>query len=412
MLELFKKNAGLLLFGLLLTFFSGFGQTFLFSLFLPGFQESFALTSGTFGTFYSGVTLLSALILPWSGALIDRVSLKRFALFVVVIMTISGFLISVSHGLVVLFIGMLGVRHTGQALMSHISQTTMARYFDKVRGKALSIAFLGHPLGEAVLPISVALLIGFAGWRMSWAAISVFVLAAGLLLIPVLLRGKENPGPVSGLSENKDGDKKESSTTVPSSTRREMLRDPRFYFIIPAGLASPVIMTGFFLYQVPLAEYKGWSVEWLASCFVGFAISKTIFSLAGGPVIDKISARRVYPFMLLPMMLGFVVLLFGMHPGFAMGYMILLGMTEGVSANTKTAVFAELYGVEHLGAIRSTLVAMMVFSTATAPVVFGNLLDAGISFSEIITGTLVVLVTASLLSLRILPALQRENSSG
>ncbi|MFW6348136.1 MAG: hypothetical protein ACOC2C_05960 [Cyclonatronaceae bacterium] len=81
-----------------------------------------------------------------------------------------------------------------------------------------------------------------------------------------------------------------------------------------------------------------------------------------------------------------------------------MGTTEGISVNTKTALFAELYGIEHLGAIRSALVALMVLSTSVAPVLFGNLLDAGINFNSIIYGALGFTGLAALLSLRILPA--------
>ncbi|MCH8556826.1 MAG: MFS transporter [Balneolia bacterium] len=402
----FKDNARLLLFGVLLTFFSGFGQTFLFSLFLPAFQEEFSLSSGGFGTFYSAATLTSALLLPWIGALIDRYNLRRYTLAAILVMAVSAATISFSYGLVMLFAGILGVRHTGQALMGHISQTTMARYFDHVRGKALSIASLGHPLGEAILPVSVALIIGYIGWRHTYLLIAAFVLVAGFLLIPYLLKNQEErygEQVAAREEEEKKTAEEKGLTSKRSWTRAEMLRDSRFYFIIPNGLAAPIMLTGFFLYQVPLAEYKGWTVEWLATCFVGFAAARVVFSLVSGPLIDKITARRVYPFMLIPMAVGFVLLLYGAHPAFAMAYMMLLGVTEGIGANAKTAMFAEVYGVLHLGAIRSTLVSIMVFSTAAAPIVMGNMLDAGIEFSAIIIGALIFIAVSMLFALRILP---------
>ncbi|MFW6348137.1 MAG: MFS transporter [Cyclonatronaceae bacterium] len=320
-LRFIKANAVLLFFGVLMTFLSGFGQTFLFSLFLPQFQETFSMTSGSFGTFYSVITLASAVLLPWSGALIDRFSLRSYALCVAVMIGASALLISVSHSLIPLFIGMLGVRHGGQGLMSHTSQTTMARYFDHVRGKALSISSLGHPLGEALIPVSIAFLIGLAGWRMSWTAIGLFVLAAGLVLIPLLLKNAKAVEDTAAGAGATGPQNQLGKTAARSWTRAQMLRDARFYFVIPAGLASPFLMTGFFLYQVPLAEFKGWSVEWMASCFIGFAAAKTSFSLFSGPVIDRFSAQRVYPFMLIPLAIGLLVLAGGAHPLTALAYM-------------------------------------------------------------------------------------------
>ncbi|AXI99851.1 putative arabinose efflux permease, MFS family [Cyclonatronum proteinivorum] len=409
----FRKNTRLLLFGVLLTFFAGFGQTFMFSLFLPAWQETFGLSSGSFGTFYSAITLTSALLLPYTGGLLDRVPLQKYTFAVLGVMLVSALLLSFAHTLIVLFLAILGVRHTGQGLMGHISQTTMARRFDADRGKALSVSSVGFSLGEAVLPVSVALLIGAIGWRSSWMLIAGFVLLCAALIIPLLLKNYNETAPEperfgAAIDAGSDPEthppkEKTSPETNRSWTRAEMLRDPRFYFILPAGLASPILLTGFFLYQLPLAESKGWSMAWMASCFIGFAGAKMVFSLGIGPVIDRFTARAVYPFMLIPMVVGFVVLLLGSHPVTALIYMLLLGATEGISGNTKTALFAEIYGVTHLGAIRSTLVTLMVFSTASAPVLFGNLLDAGVVFSTIILGAIAFVLLSMLLALRITP---------
>lgn len=402
-------NWHLLLFGMVLTFFSGFGQTFLFSLFLPFFKEEFSLTSGTFGTFYSSATLVSAILLPWVGALIDRYRLRYFALSIAAGMVVSALLISFAHSLIVLFFGILGMRHFGQALMSHTSQTTMARYYDHVRGKALSVASLGHPLSEAVLPITVAMVIGAVGWRSTWLLIAVLAAVTMFILIPYLLNNAQ--ADLSAIEKDRDDSIAKSKVAQRSWTRVEMLKDLRFYFIIPAGIASPFLLTGFFLYQIPLAEYKGWTITWMASSFIAFAVSKSIFSLAVGPVIDKITARRVYPFILFPILCGMFVLAYGSSPWIAMAYMGLIGMTEGIGANSKTAMFAEIYGVLHLGAIRSTLTSIGVLSTAVAPIIFGNLLDAGIPFTHIIHGAMVYIFIAMILALRILPVFDKENLS-
>jgi hypothetical protein len=40
-------------------------------------------------------------------------------------------------------------------------------------------------------------------------------------------------------------------------TRRQVLRDLRFYLILPALMGAPLIVTAVFFHQVPLAEAKG-----------------------------------------------------------------------------------------------------------------------------------------------------------
>ena len=47
------------------------------------------------------------------------------------------------------------LRFFGQGAMTHAGETTMARYFGKNRGKALSVATLGGMIGVMFLPYIV-----------------------------------------------------------------------------------------------------------------------------------------------------------------------------------------------------------------------------------------------------------------
>ena len=53
------------------------------------------------------------------------------------------------------------------------------------------------------------------------------------------------------------------------------------------------------------------------------------------------------------------------------------GASSGLSKTTLTAVWAELFGTDVLGTIRSAVTMYMVVASALAPFVFGTLLDAG-----------------------------------
>ena len=68
------------------------------------------------------------------------------------------------------------MRFSGQGLMSHTSSTTISRYFNKRRGKALSIVFLGMSLGEFILPVLIVYLLTFIYWRDLWIIVSVIII--------------------------------------------------------------------------------------------------------------------------------------------------------------------------------------------------------------------------------------------
>lgn len=161
----FKKNFSLLAFGFLFTFLSGFGQTFFVSLFVPSLQKHFTLSDAGFSSIYAAATLASAFTLSYLGRFIDQIKLPIFSSRVMLGFAFALLLLSQSYYLPMLFMGLFGIRLFGQGLMTHVSMTSMVRFFEKNRGKAISFAALGHPASEAIFPSLVVLLIASQGWR-------------------------------------------------------------------------------------------------------------------------------------------------------------------------------------------------------------------------------------------------------
>ncbi len=391
-LQFVLKERRLLSFGLTFTFFSSFGQTFLISLFVPFFLANFNLSNAGFGSLYSLATLSSAISLPWLGKWIDHLPLKRFSLLVAMGLMLAAFTVSISWHVSILFLGLLLLRLSGQGLSGHTAQTAMAKFFNFQRGKALSIASLGYPLGEAVLPLIITALIPLLTWRGTWGGISI---AIGILLIPFvlsILRGKTEEMTTPKLVNGKNSESETGNYSM-------VLNDKRFYLLLPAVLLPAFWVTGLFLYQVSIAEQLGWSATLIASAFIAHAISRIFSSVFVGPLIDVFSARQLFPYHLIPIGLGFAVAFF--HPGgwSAFLYMFLLGMTLGVSGNIKTALWTEMYGSESVGTIRSMFSSLMVFSTALSPFMMGWLIDNNISITQILLWAIISVVFASGLAL-------------
>jgi MFS family permease len=390
--DFIRTNKRLAAFGPVLTFHSAFGQTFFISLFVPFFLTEFGLTNTTFGFIYSGATLTSALLMMLTGQLIDRYDLKWYSGAVAIGLGLSALIMSVAFSVWILVPALVGLRLFGQGLTFHTAQSTMARYFGSLRGKALSISGLGMPLGEAVLPSLFAFSIGVVGWRSSWliiacAAFFIMLPAIILLLWPLETHPARVVQQVTGTADNDVVWK-----------RRHVLRDVRFFFFLPAILLTPFMLTGLFLFQISLAEYKAWSVETIAAAFIAFASSKVIFSLWIGPAIDKYSAKKIFPWFLAPFLLGILALWLIDHPVAAFLYLGLLGVTEGFGGSVKTSLWAELYGIKTIGAIRSMLTTIMIISTAISPLLFGWLLDVGYGFDFILPSAVLLTLTVMALA--------------
>ena len=234
-------NPRFLAFGFLIAAFSSFGQTFFIGLFGAELRDGFGLSHGEFGTTYSIATVVSALTMVWLGRLIDRLDLRVFTVMVCLVMVAACFVMGAAGSIVVLGLAIYLLRLSGQGLMSHISITAMARYFETGRGKALSLAAMGHPAGEAVLPIVTVGVIALLGWRGTWFLIGGIL---GVALIPVLL------WLLKGHAERhrRHVESRGAGQTRPTSdwALSAVLRDPRFYLIVPGLMAPAFITTGFF----------------------------------------------------------------------------------------------------------------------------------------------------------------------
>lgn len=180
----FKYNLSLLAFGFLLSFISGFGQTFLLSLYVPSIEQLLSISNTEFGAIYAFATIGSAATLPFAGGYFDKIGTKRYSLLVTGGLISALLLLSFSYNIAMVLVAFYGLRLFGQGLMSHTSISCMARYGSTNRGKAIGAASVGHPAGEAVLPILIILLIGGVGWR---EALQVSALACAIIVAPLIV---------------------------------------------------------------------------------------------------------------------------------------------------------------------------------------------------------------------------------
>lgn len=382
-LRFLLTNARFLAFGLLVTLTASFGQTYFIALFSGQIRATFALSHGGFGLVYSLATLASGLSLIWLGRQIDRVELPTFTGVVLAGLSAAALLMVWAQGVLLLAVALFGLRLAGQGLLGHIAITSMARYFEPGRGKALGFATLGHALGEAVFPMLAVTLIGVLGWRLSWLGIA---LSVPLLFAPALLwllrgHGERHAGWLGRVAAQDAAERDAPGDRHWSQA--DVLRDRHFWLLMPAVLAPSFIITGLFFHQVHLVAAKGWTLAWFALGFTVYASAALLASLLAGPLIDRWDARRLMPVYLLPMAAALAVLALFSDPVMAMLFMLLFGVSAGASQTVTAAMWAEVYGTRHLGAIRALVGAFSVLSSALSPAALGVLIDRGVSMEAI-----------------------------
>ncbi len=381
-----------LFFGGLVIFWTSPGQTYLISLFGDQLRHDFNLSHTDFGSIYTAATVVSAAILWPAGRLVDRLRLAKFVWWVCAAMAIGALAFSLVEGPISLFLGILLVRFLGQGMMSHIAVTAMARRYVAERGRAIAIAGFGLPIGEGIFPPLITIGLTMTSWQNIWVGMGLAAAVMLLPTVPFLLRR----------TVSQDGQGPEALAKAERSqrqwTRGEMLRDYRFFMIAPLVMTMSALFTGIIFHQkFIIASVKNWDFLWWSICFSTFAVFQVVGSFSTGWLVDRISAKRIAPFVLVPFIISLVVLGLAENDYWAIVIMGAMGISAGSTNPAFSSLWAELYGTQHLGAIRAAASVLSVFASALGPLAVGWALDSGVSLLTItMTSVAITLFTSGL----------------
>jgi len=385
-----------IIFGFIFTFFSSFGQSYFLGLFNSSIRETLSISHGQFGTIYASATLLSSLLFIWVGKKIDDVNVFKFAIFVTILLSISCFFFSKVSSIILLFFGIFLMRFSGQGMMSHTATTTISRYFTKSRGKALSIGWFGLSSAEFILPVLIVFLLTLTNWENIWLIISILVIIFLPLTSYLLVKN------IKLDSREKTNDEEYKEKHIKQWTRKEVIKDYRFYIINMNMLAMPWIATGTFVYQSFISSSKNWGQYVIAQSFMSYSVLSVITLLISGFLVDKFTSRRLMIYMNIPLFISVLIIVYFNSPISAFVFLGLIGISNGLANLLGSSMWAEIYGVKHIGAIKALTTALMVFATAFGTAMFGILIDYGFTIEKIaiISGIYILLSLVLLFSIR------------
>ena len=279
--------------------------------------------------------------------------------------------------------------------MSHTATTTISRFFEKSRGKALSSIWFGLSSAEFILPVLVTYLLAMYSWRTVWQGIALLI----ILFLPFIVLNTIRNIKLDSREKDENSSK---SFKIKSWNRGEVIKDYRFYIVSLNMLAMPWIATGVFVYQSFISDSKMWTVYTIPKAFMVYSIASIITLLFSGFLVDKFTSRKLIPLMNIPLLLAMFVLFYYQQEISAFVFLGLIGISNGFANVLGSSTWAEIYGVKFIGSIKALTTAFMVFSTAFGTAVFGLLIDQGFSIENIatISGIYVVISLTLLIIIR------------
>ena len=400
-----RQNGRYLGFGFLHFFFSFVGQTFFISLFVARMTERMDWADNTFAGIYSAVTLAAAFVLPVIGQQVDRLKVRYVSTVAAAGLLVGTALLAFSTHIALLVAGLFIVRLGGQGVMPLIGSTTIGRYFDQRRGRALALSIIGISAAEVLLPPLATYAMEVYGYAPVWLLAGCAVLFVFVPLVWLLVRRHDDFQRATTVAEAQLR-RDPASAEVASWSRGDVLRDRRFQLVLPIVLFIPFVFTGLVFNQSVIAAERGYTAETMAYGLSTYGLVRVVFLLFGGDLIDRIGPTTLLRFVLLPAVAGLLVLMLVEESWGVPVFFGLMAVSGGTDSVNTPALWAERYGPRYLGSIKSTVRLFVVVASAAAPILFSY----GLGWS--LRGGLLILVAYGLLCIGLALGERRVDARG
>jgi MFS family permease len=374
---------------------SAFSISSTLAVFLKPLSQDLGLSRGTFSLIRSGEILIGAAAAPVIGTLLDRYG-GRWLIAAGGLISGAGFLLlgqardfwqfAIVRWLLV---------SPGDTLMgSLVVNVSISQWFVRMRGRALALAGMGHGLAKVCMPVAVASLILYAGWRSAWMVFGLVTLV--LVVGPSLLFMRRRPEDIGLLPDGAAGEPSgigaPARKTGPAEThppafeevtwnRREALGTSAFWLIVVTFGVSHVGVTGLNLHVFSFVSDQGHPAIVAALVMSIIAVMQFTTPMVWGLLGERVNVARLILAKFVIQALGILLALsnpalVSLYAGF-----FLYGIGMGGTAILAEMIWANYFGRTSLGKIRGMGSLLTSAFSAGGPPFFGLLFDATQSYN-------------------------------
>lgn len=341
-------------------------------------------------------TLLSALAQPIVGFLADRYGMRRIAICAAPIfaacMIMVGLVPQSATAFMILFAALfvLGAGTTPPAFVQAISG-----WFERRRGIALALLFVGVSIGIALLPPLAAALIANWGWRTAYAVLGGLALVVMYSTLFVL---KDPPRLVPSAVRN---------TSFDGLTVREAMLTARFWTLFGTFLLLAAAVTaGVVNFPVVLSS-RGATPQQAAFIMTVIGVANLLGRITMGLVLDRWFSPWATAAVNVTPLVAYVLLALDQSSTTVLVAAALLGFGYGAESDALAYIVSRAFGLRHIGAIYGLIFMSYGIGLAIGPAVFGVMLQRGVDhatlFSICAAGLAIVIFMFSCFRPRHLP---------
>lgn len=153
-------------------------------LIMPVWQSEFGWSSSFISSVGASALIVMAIVAPFAGRLVDRKTPRFVMSLGLICIGVGSAIVAIASNKITFIIGYSGFCAVGFGIVAtHVVSTAVTRAFDRKQGLAIGIATSGATGGQFLIVPLIAVLLIYASWRWSFAALSV----SALLLVPCIL---------------------------------------------------------------------------------------------------------------------------------------------------------------------------------------------------------------------------------
>ncbi len=350
------------------------GQSFTVSLFFDFFIEEFGLSRTVVSSLYGAGTFIASLSLTLVGALVDRYGNRRMSVLIAGSFALVLVLMSGVTGAFTLFLGFIAIRSLGQGSMSLVSNTVIAEWFQRLRGRTAALSLIGFSLFQFAYVPWLQQQLEVIPWRTMWVYLGIAVAVFVMPFLWLLMRDKPEDYGLQpdgdALPEPSGLDEIEHIVEV-DYTLTEAMRTRLFWVFLAARLLAPAIATGLIIHQVSLFEALGYDARIAAETFALTTIVTAAASLFFGWLVDRMKPGWVLTLHLALLAATAMLATVMTTEPLRLLYVLMFGLMMGSGAAFDGAVWTNLFGRAHQGSIRGFVTTSLVAGTSIGPVLFG-----------------------------------------
>lgn len=266
------------------------------------------------------------------------------------------------------------------------NQVLLSRWFDKARGRAMGIAYLGIGIGGAIVPQLAAWLIASFGWHDALRIIGVLMI---LIAFPAAFFVKDSPAEAAGMS----------AATARAAAERPpfgpILRSPVFYLLAIASMCSIGAVGGTvqnlkLFFSLDLGYSQAYSARILSLVLTGSIIGRLLMGWLADRWPKKYVMLLIYSIVAAAIPLLF---LFSASPAVPYVFALVFGIGLGGDYMIIPLMAAELFGVAVLGRLMGVILTADGVAEALAPMLVAGMRDRTGSYAS---GFLLLILLAAL----------------